>query len=593
MKRKLISFVLMLTMVFTMSVPSFAGTGSYYPRVNYFAIGDSVGAGFGLEGYDAFTRFIGGKSFSCFEPGETYVNLLAKKLKADPRKSLNTTYPGLRAKDICYIMGLADDVGYKDEMFDDILFNWYAHGELPPVIQDIFKATKRLDKNEITAVDCLKNNYQGNYWKALKNADVITVQLGENEITSFALNTVIAAVCPETDFNKAIKCAVSESKKAIDATMEAISSDAPKQALCNCKTNLIKLSELLIQLQNKNDLEKSELMCSTYMALMKTMYSINTLLGNDDLEKIEDSYKALIASYSNLVYQYGVLVDEANKSHVKYWNMLMSNIDKYKRSDAIVVADTIYNPINGITINYDDNETPAGVIVATMVQPYVDGVNAVINRYAGRYNYKVANISDIKVNKDVEINLSSELPIVTGDALRYIAHPDEDGHKFIAKRMYRKLLEAWEEMRPAEEPVSVCGHNNIELVGAKEATYLDNGYTGDKVCKDCKVVLEKGTEIAKLTLAKTSIKKLTRSRKSFTVRWTKKSDISGYQIQYGTKSNFSNAKKTTVKTSTTVKKTIKKLKAKTRYYVRVRTYKTVDGTNCYSEWSTKKSVTTK
>ena len=35
------------------------------------------------------------------------------------------------------------------------------------------------------------------------------------------------------------------------------------------------------------------------------------------------------------------------------------------------------------------------------------------------------------------------------------------------------------------------------------------------------------------------------------------------------------------------------LKAKKKYYVRVRTYKTVSGTNYYSGWSAKKYVTTK
>ena len=38
---------------------------------------------------------------------------------------------------------------------------------------------------------------------------------------------------------------------------------------------------------------------------------------------------------------------------------------------------------------------------------------------------------------------------------------------------------------------------------------------------------------------------------------------------------------------------IKKLKAKKKYYVRIRTYKTVSGGKYYSEWSKVKTVTTK
>ena len=41
------------------------------------------------------------------------------------------------------------------------------------------------------------------------------------------------------------------------------------------------------------------------------------------------------------------------------------------------------------------------------------------------------------------------------------------------------------------------------------------------------------------------------------------------------------------------KKTVKKLKAKKKYYVRVRTYKKVGSTNYYSSWSKAKYVTTK
>ena len=39
--------------------------------------------------------------------------------------------------------------------------------------------------------------------------------------------------------------------------------------------------------------------------------------------------------------------------------------------------------------------------------------------------------------------------------------------------------------------------------------------------------------------------------------------------------------------------TLKSLKAKKTYYVRVRTYKTVDGKKYYSDWSSKKSKKTK
>ena len=56
---------------------------------------------------------------------------------------------------------------------------------------------------------------------------------------------------------------------------------------------------------------------------------------------------------------------------------------------------------------------------------------------------------------------------------------------------------------------------------------------------------------------------------------------------------MTNAVTKTVKgySKTSAKKT--GLKAKKKYYVQVRTYKTVSGTTCYSAWSKAKAVTTK
>lgn len=94
---------------------------------------------------------------------------------------------------------------------------------------------------------------------------------------------------------------------------------------------------------------------------------------------------------------------------------------------------------------------------------------------------------------------------------------------------------------------------------------------------------------------KTAISKLSAGKKAFTVTWTKKStQVTGYQIQYSTSSSFASGNKTVTVTSyKTISKTIKSLVAKKKYYVRVRTYRTVGGTKYYSAWSAVKSVTTK
>lgn len=92
----------------------------------------------------------------------------------------------------------------------------------------------------------------------------------------------------------------------------------------------------------------------------------------------------------------------------------------------------------------------------------------------------------------------------------------------------------------------------------------------------------------------TSISKLTAKKKGFTVKWNKQStQTTGYQLQYSTSSAFKNAKTLTVSNNKTVSKSVSKLSAKKKYYVRIRTYKTVNGKKLYSSWSKSKTVKTK
>ena len=96
----------------------------------------------------------------------------------------------------------------------------------------------------------------------------------------------------------------------------------------------------------------------------------------------------------------------------------------------------------------------------------------------------------------------------------------------------------------------------------------------------------------------TSVSKVTAAKKGFKVTWKKQaSQTTGYQVQYSTSSKFKSAKTVTVSKNKTTSKSVGKLSAKKKYYVRVRTYKTVKiggkSVKLYSGWSKAKSVTTK
>lgn len=92
---------------------------------------------------------------------------------------------------------------------------------------------------------------------------------------------------------------------------------------------------------------------------------------------------------------------------------------------------------------------------------------------------------------------------------------------------------------------------------------------------------------------KPTIKSLKKGKKSFILKWKKIKDVKGYQVQYSTSKKFKKAKKVNIKKSSTTKLTVKKLKKKKKYYVRMRSYKMVNGKKVYSSWSKAKTVKTK
>lgn len=71
----------------------------------------------------------------------------------------------------------------------------------------------------------------------------------------------------------------------------------------------------------------------------------------------------------------------------------------------------------------------------------------------------------------------------------------------------------------------------------------------------------------------------------FKVKYKTYDSVDGYQVRYSTKHNFENDKKVKVKDNTKASKTVKGLKAKTTYFVKVRTYKNDGDKTVYSSWS--------
>lgn len=135
--------------------------------------------------------------------------------------------------------------------------------------------------------------------------------------------------------------------------------------------------------------------------------------------------------------------------------------------------------------------------------------------------------------------------------------------------------------------IDAAGHKYTHVI--QKAQIGKAGREYDK-CTTCGSQKNEKT-IKALTPQKTTLKKLKAGKKAFTVSWTKKA-YSGYQIRYSLKSSMKSATYKNVSASKTSLK-VKKLKTRKKYYVQIRTYKTVDGKKCYSTWSSAKKVKTK
>lgn len=142
-----------------------------------------------------------------------------------------------------------------------------------------------------------------------------------------------------------------------------------------------------------------------------------------------------------------------------------------------------------------------------------------------------------------------------------------------------------------------CGDSYTEVIpmtvhntttDSKPATYFEDGYENKEVCQDCGAVISEGTVIKKLVL-KTPAVRVTGGKKKITVKYTKVTGATGFEVKYKV------GKKNVTKVFNTKKsatKTIKKL-AKGTYKVQVRAFVKQGNKTAYSSWTKAKSVKVK
>ena len=132
-------------------------------------------------------------------------------------------------------------------------------------------------------------------------------------------------------------------------------------------------------------------------------------------------------------------------------------------------------------------------------------------------------------------------------------------------------------------------HELTSGVVKKQPTFKATGY---KLCS-CTICKKKNIKVTLKKLGSPTLSSVSAKSKGFKANWNSVKNIGGYQIQYSVYSKFKNAKTVTVSGYKSTAKTVSKLKANKKYFVRIRGYKKIGSKKYYSNWSGSKAVTTK
>ncbi len=145
---------------------------------------------------------------------------------------------------------------------------------------------------------------------------------------------------------------------------------------------------------------------------------------------------------------------------------------------------------------------------------------------------------------------------------------------------------------------STLSHDTDYIIGTTAKSNVGKGYV---TCYGRNQYAGKKMRTFKVIPKKTSVKKVTSpAKKKIKVRWYKraekmsKSHITGYQVKIARNKKFTKEVKSfKVKGYKKTSKVIRVKKSHKRYYVKVRTYRVVNGTKYWSKWSKTKSKTSK
>ena len=307
-----------------------------------------------------------------------------------------------------------------------------------------------------------------------------------------------------------------------------------------------------------------------------------------------------------------------NKDHENQYlfSSIFAVAEKYGLADTLKTAqnfllNNFYEFGTGSTY-YTSTDSDAQLVVA--LAPYSNKYKSVIDDTLNcMESYKADGGYLYNLDKVYNYNTGElEDPVISGNSTglalaAYSAMNDFDK----AQKIYNEIVNSFECKDVKGAYAYTAGGDENALATADVFTGLTKFYEALKI-KETKDALTTTTTtapannittttttstsqaaVAKIKAPKkTSIKKVKGAKKAILVTWKKVSGVKGYQVQVATNKKFKKNKKTvTIKKQKTTKTTVKKLKAKKKYYVRVRAYN--KGKKAYGDWSKKKAVKVK
>ena len=453
-----------------------------------------------------------------------------------------------------------------------------------------------------TAYDALTDDQK----KQVTNYDVL--EAAEKKLSDLQVENVKNKI----DGIGEVTLSSSSTIKAARSAYNALTADQKKQV-----TNYDVLQKAESEL---SDLQKADAVVTKIKNIGKV-----TLKSESKIKQARTAYNKLTDKQKTLVTNYDVLEKaEKDLADLKAADQVSKNITNIgtvtlESEDVIKEARTAYDALTDAQKKLVSNKDVLEKAESTLKE--LQDAKAADVKAAEEVTNKISAIGDVTLESEDAIKEARTAYDALTDAQKELVSNKDVLEK--AETTLKELKDAKDadDAKAAATPKSITLSNTRYIYNGKvqkpQITVKNakgeviKGYTV-KYAGNCKNVGKykvtltfKGdyngtkTKTFKIAPKSVTVKSLKAAKKRFDVKWSKQTtQVTGYQVQYSTDKNFVKAvKNKKITKNSVVTKTVKNLKSKKVYYVRVRTYTTIkyngEQMNLHSDWSKVKKVTVK